>query len=84
MQTPMIHLNGSGANLTIGYEKVFGLLQQALQEMANGNPHMRDYYPMANASEAFQAAQDEHQARMDSIQAIISDYKALMRATRRW
>lgn len=84
MQTPMIHMNGSGAlNLLAHYDKVRQCLYDALQDMAFNRPHMRDYYPLPNADEAFKIARDEHQARMTAIHGILDDYEALIRAARK-
>jgi hypothetical protein len=79
MQTPHIHPNGSGRDtLKAQFLKALDLLAAAEGAMANAYPHGRDYCLLPD--DAFATARAEHQARMDAIQKLKTEYKELYRA----
>lgn len=54
VQLPLLHLNGSGRkNLEEQYGKVWAKAYELREEMSSIVPHMRDYYPLQDASEAY-------------------------------
>ena len=75
---PCIHLNGSGKENLLDQWKAFYRACDAALEAAPA-PHMRDFYPLPNGTEVFQAAMDEHRERVVILNKLIDDAKAVAR-----
>ena len=75
---PCIHTNGSGKENLLGQWKAFYRACDAALEAAPA-PHMRDFYPLPNGTEVFQAARDEHWERLVVLNKLIDDAKAVIR-----
>lgn len=57
VQLPFLHLNGSGKkNLEEQYGKVWKKAYELRESLSEVCPHMRDFYPLPNAGEAYGAA----------------------------
>lgn len=79
VQTPLIHLNGSGReNLAKQYEAALDAVRNAIDKMISVTPHMRDYYPLTNGEEAYKRAQTEHAERLKALYDIKYELAALM------
>lgn len=69
MQSPIIHLNGSGKeDLLTQYRDAYAALNAAIGSLPKPNP--RDYYPVEGA---FEKACDEHMARLRKIDEVVQE-----------
>jgi hypothetical protein len=75
---PLVHMNGTSAEgLKKDWCEAHRTLQQAYYKIRECAPHMRDYYPMADAAGKFTAARNEHDARLQRVHDIMDEYEAL-------
>lgn len=73
---PTIHLNGTSAeSLLEDALDVMRKISELLDAMQKGAPNARDYY--VQGPDAFGKARAEHQWRMEQIQGVYDEYKAL-------
>jgi hypothetical protein len=73
---PSIHLNGSGRlALETQYEKALQALTAAYAALYQLDIHDRDYYPQG--PDAGPRARREHRARLDKIESVRQDIKAV-------
>jgi hypothetical protein len=74
LQLPLLHLNGSGKkNLEEQYREVWVAAYELKKALCQARPHMRDYYPIQNAGEAFQQARKQHENWEQVVDALLSD-----------
>jgi hypothetical protein len=60
VQLPFLHLNGSGKkNLEEQYAEVWKKAYELRESFSKIVPHMRDFYPLPNAAEAYGRARAE-------------------------
>lgn len=79
MKIPTIHDNGTPkAQLLLQIERAHTKLGDALKALAEMAPNARDYYPQG--PDAFYAATDEHQARMEPLRKARADLEAMTNA----
>lgn len=75
---PCINNNGSGKENLLGQWKAFYRACDAALKAAPA-PHMRDFYPLPNGTEVFQAAMAEHRERVVTLNKLIDDAYAVAR-----
>jgi len=76
MTFPTIHRNGTAAeDLLADYIDACQDLRTAIQTIQRNGPNGRDYYPQGNA--AMQAAQAEHQSRLERLTAVLQELDAI-------
>lgn len=75
MEFPTVHLNGtSKAALLAQHIDAIEHLRTARRKLAEAAPHSRDYYVKPNT---YPQAVEEHHARLDMVQAVISDLEKI-------
>jgi hypothetical protein len=69
--TPIVHLNGTSRQDLLDQRfAAFDALTEAGEVFAKAAPNARDYYP--RGAEYVEAAQRQHDQRMDSLKAIMA------------
>ncbi len=79
MQFPRIHINGtSGEDLLAQYEKASRAVEAAVEAVAAGGPHGRDYYVIEYpAGDPCQQAIEEHHARLSKLRQVAVEINAI-------
>lgn len=79
LQKPAIHLGGTGSvGLAAQYQDILETLDSTLADMRRyGQPHMRDYYVLPDATAAYNRAVAEHNARIERIDSVHREFYAL-------
>lgn len=76
MVFPSVHLNGTSKDaLREQAVEACEALEAALKKMAEAAPHGRDYYPQGEVLVV--QAQVEHRFRMQAVEQVASEYRAL-------
>ncbi len=71
---PLVHLNGSGRQeLSTQFKTQYELLDGLIGYMIVHPPHMRDYYPLADATAVYRKAYEAHAARIKDLQVMRRD-----------
>ena len=76
MQTPFIHINGTGRRALVDlYCEAGSAVHKALRKLSDAAPNQRDYYPLGDA--AWLAARAEHDSRMVRLRTVLDELQAL-------
>ena len=76
MMVPTIHMNGtSKESLLDDACNVMNAIYKAIDVACAAAPNARDYYTQGN--EAYSKARDEHDARIERLEAVRKEYEAL-------
>jgi len=79
LQSPLVHLNGSGMNNLIdGLCGASQALNGAYEVMRRICPNGRDYYPLGSV--AMSKAEYEHRSRLERLDAIKAEIDAIAEA----
>lgn len=71
---PLVHLNGSGRQeLSTQFKTQYERLDELIGYMIIHAPHMRDFYPLADATAVYRKASEAHSARIRSLQDMRRD-----------
>lgn len=77
LQKPIIHLNGDSArDLVEQYSDAAMAIEDAIKEVAQTYPHMRNYYVDPDP-EAGQRAQEQHESRLTRLLEVKEELKQL-------
>jgi hypothetical protein len=79
MMIPTIHLNGTKRDDLIEDQmQIMSALRAAITVMSNNGPNARDYYPQGPS--AFEAAREEHVARIHKLKDVLQEVTEFARA----
>lgn len=74
LAVPSIHLNGTGKDeLVRQLSEAHQRLQKAREALALTAPHMRDYYVQLAADHNYRRARNQHEARLQKIDDVMTD-----------
>ena len=76
MLIPTVHLNGSSGEVLLDqYTTAAESVRQAIDKLCDAGPNARDYY--VQGSDAAQAAQREHEARLAALKRVRDELAAI-------
>jgi len=76
MQTPFVHINGTGRSRLVDlYCNAGGAVMDALRKLGEAAPNQRDYYPLGD--DAWRAARAEHEARVARLRTVLDELQEL-------
>jgi len=65
---PHVHLNGTGRQTLIDDRNAaWWKVIEAYEALKACAPHMRDFYPLENGTQVWQAAEDQHRRRLEVL-----------------
>jgi len=80
---PTIHLNGTSQQALAEQLEIAGIaLRVAVDAVVEAQPNGRDYYPQG--PDAFQRAQNEHNARVTALQKVLTELQTLHESIALW
>lgn len=73
---PTVHLNGTSRDaLFEANVEAAGAIRRALAKLRDAAPNARDFYPQG--PDAFATAQRQHNARAESLRAVLKDLESI-------
>jgi hypothetical protein len=74
---PHVHLNGTGRQTLIDdRDAAWWKVNEAFEALKACAPNMRDFYPLENGTEIWQAAEDQHRRRLAVLSDLMNELEA--------